>query len=513
MELRDYQQDCIEKIEAGWWEHSRQLAILPTGAGKTIIFSKLAERQEGRVLILCHRDELIEQAIHKLFSATGIIAEKEKADSHASRGARVVVASVQTMARRMKRWRQDHFALIVCDEAHRSVSDSWGRVIGYFCPFARLLGVTATPDRADKKSLGELYETIAFEITMDELIKRGYLVPIVIKTSPLEIDMGDVGRRAGDFAVDDVGHAIEPYLDQIAEQIKELAGDRRTLVFVPLISTSHKFLESCKMAGLTVAHVDGKSDDRREVLERFARGEFQVLSNAMLLTEGFDDPGIECVVNLRLTGSRSLFTQIVGRGTRLCPGKENLLLIDFLWLHTKHNLMRPAHISGEDDETIAAMVEIAENKARATGPGEQEELPMEGLQSEAAAKREANLAKHLAKQTDKKAETVDAVEFCRRHGAAEIEHYRERAAWERERPTSKQIDILMRHKIDIDTVRGKGHASQIIDAIFEAERNAPATPRQKGAMRRAGHPDADRATREQARQFFARRNQAQKEAV
>tara|TARA_S200002703_G_scaffold132699_2_gene120602 strand:+ start:6740 stop:8266 length:1527 start_codon:yes stop_codon:yes gene_type:complete len=508
MELRDYQQEAIEKIDAGWWEHSRQLAVLPTGAGKTVIFSTLAKRNPGKTLILAHREELIEQAIDKLYKVTGIMAGKEKAEHHASISDRVVVASVQTMARRMKRWPSDHFSLIVCDEAHRSISKSWQNVVSYFCPFANLLGVTATPDRADKRTLGELYQSIAYEITMDQLIKRGHLVPIVIKTAPLEIDLSTVGKRAGDLAIDDVGHAIEPYLDKIAEQIKELAGDKRTLVFVPLIATSHKFLESCARAGLNAEHVDGESDDRQQVLERFARGEFQVLSNAMLLTEGFDDPGIECVVNLRLTGSRALFTQIIGRGTRLHPGKENLLVIDFLWMHTRHNIMRPAHLSGADDSMVEYMVEAAEQRAKQYAGQDQPELSMDDLQTDAAAKREKNLARHLAKQADKKKETIDAVEFCISKGAREIEHYREVADWERQRPTSKQVAILMRYGIDLDTIRSRGHAVQVIDAAIEADRKEPASDKQRAAMKRAGYPDADRATKLQAKQFFAMRNRS-----
>jgi len=505
MKLRDYQEECIEKIEAGWWEHSRQLAILPTGAGKTVIFASLAQRNSGKTLVLAHREELIEQAIDKIYKVTGIMAGKEKAQHHASRGDRVVVASVQTMARRMHRWNPAHFSLIVCDEAHRSLSDSWRKVVGYFCPFSRLLGVTATPDRTDKRTLGELYETIAFEITMDQLIKRGYLVPIKIKTSPLDISLNQVGRRAGDFAVEDIGHAIEPYLEEIARQIKEHAGNRRTLVFVPLISTSRKFLEACHKAGLEAEHVDGKSADRKEVLERFARGEFQVLSNAMLRTEGFDDPGIECVVNLRLTGSRSLFTQIIGRGTRLAEGKDHLLVIDFLWLHTKHNIMRPAHLAGVDDEMAAAMIEVAEKKAKENAGGSQPELSMDDLQTEAAAQRENNLAKHLAKQSTRKGGTVDAVEFCIQHGSKEAAYYEEKSAWERERPTSKQISILMRNGIDVDTVRGRGHATKVIDAIFERNRTQLASEKQRASMKRAGYPNADKATLAEARQFFARK--------
>lgn len=344
MQARQYQSEVIAAVERGWGEFSRQLVVVPTGGGKTIIFAMLAARQPGRTLILAHRDELIDQAIAKLGAATGIRAGKEKAEHSASLSDRVVVASVQTMLRRLDDWPADHFALVVADEAHHAVSDSWQKVLNHFDRHARVLGVTATPDRADKRQLGSYFEAIAAEVKLFDLVRDGYLSPIAVKSVPVKIDLSSVKQTAGDFDQAELGHAIEPCLSEIARAIKEHASFRRVLCFLPLIATSQKFVEACNQAGLSAVHIDGNDPQRREKLVRFGQWEFDVLSNAMLLTEGFDDPGIDCIVVLRPTRSRPLYAQMIGRGTRVDETKENLLLLDPLWMHERHTLTRPAHL-------------------------------------------------------------------------------------------------------------------------------------------------------------------------
>jgi superfamily II DNA or RNA helicase len=216
-------------------------------------------------------------------------------------------------------------------------------------PDAKVLGVTATPDRGDKRSLARYFDGIAYEYKLRTAIEEGYLVPITAKTVPLEIDMSEVKVSLGDFEVGSIAESLEPYLPKIADAIRQEASDRKTVVFCPLISIAQE------LAGMIpgAREVNGGSDDRKETLEWFDQaGAGAVLCNAMLLTEGWDCPSCDCVVVLRPTKIRSLYAQMIGRGTRLSPGKENLLILDFLWLTQKHNLCKPASLASDNEADI-----------------------------------------------------------------------------------------------------------------------------------------------------------------
>lgn len=306
MTARPYQTQTLAAIVTGFETFTRQLAVLPTGSGKTIIFSWLAKHYlPERTLILAHREELIDQAIAKLHAATGIVAEKEKAEYHASLTAPVVVASVQSMIRRLAKWPADHFGLVVADEGHHCLSNSWQTVLNHFT--ARILGVTATPDRGDKRLLSSYFENVAIDVPLLELVQAKYLCPITVKCVPLKLDMSAVHLQSGDFSMPELGHALEPYLDAIALAIRDHASFRKVLAFLPLIDTSHKFVAACNRAGLLAHHIDGDSPDRKTILANFARSDYDVLSNSFVLIEGFDDPDIDCIVILRPTKSRPLY--------------------------------------------------------------------------------------------------------------------------------------------------------------------------------------------------------------
>lgn len=887
---RPYQVQAIESVMAGWYEYSKQLLVLPTGAGKSCVFAWIADRIKGRTLVLAHREELVNQAIEKIHAVTGIRAGKEKAEFKATHEHEVVVASVQSMMRRLDRWPDDHFDLIVCDEAHHSISKSWMNVLNHFDTFASVLGVTATPDRGDKRNLGCYYENVAFEVSMFDLIRQGFLSKIAIKTCPLKLDISGVKQKAGDYDAGQLGASLDPYLREIARSIKEHAADRRSVVFMPLIATSEKFVAICKEEGLRAEHVDGYSPDRKEILERFAACEFDILSNAMLLcldekteiltdsgwktydtikesdrvanwqfdgtvffkepeeivhrdlyanehmvsiesrtinirvtnthrmivgcgagngkwkkipandlrsghvlpscgvfnsdgdcqvedvaripskraisanafnlrkhngyswddsikeatrregrrcslvrknvtqltdseckfigfwiadgtktklqkggveyvltqstaypeiirwidavikdcgfhslkklcdapkkgnsqtyfkwslcrgtgggsqqreglypveaflnkegftdawhmsqkqfnalvegywygdghhgqaengmpdsiifndtkfkwiellcsvgpvkgwqcrmstirpknpkhntqyalrmmrgsrrhisdktpiiheqynpekvwcvktkskniitrrngivtvmgnTEGFDDPGIDCVVNLRPTKSRSLYSQIIGRGTRIAPGKKNLLLLDFLWMHEKHNLVRPAHLVAESEEIAEEMTEISEKA------GGQCELDLEGLASDAQVQREEKIREMIKAREHEESKLIDAVSFCEQLGDPEAAEFEPSKPWQKKPMTSKQEAILKKQGVNLRTVNGKGHAMQLIDALFKHQNAQPATDKQRTAMKRAGIENAENATKGEAKAFFAARN-------
>jgi superfamily II DNA or RNA helicase len=346
-ELRSYQLDCCRRVYKSFEKEgfARALAVLGTGGGKTVIFSRLAkkwiETLDARVLILADRDELISQAVHKLNSAADLRAAIEKAEQRATPGSPLVVSSIQTISRRLEKWQPGSFTHIICDEAHLSISRNWATVLRHLCRYplegqlpeaapiidgmkapVRVLGVTATPFRADKKLLCEFYEAVAYERSCFDLIGDGYLVPIKVRSLPIRISLNAVKTKGGDFDEGQLSGTIEPYFAAIADAIKLYAPKRRILAFLPLIATSQKFAAICNERGVAARHIDGGSADRAAVLAAFAREDcpFQVVTNSALLTTGVDIERVDCILNLRPTKSATLFQQIVGRGTRILPG-------------------------------------------------------------------------------------------------------------------------------------------------------------------------------------------------
>lgn len=285
MQLRPYQEEAFGHVFAEWDDgHRKTLVVMPTGTGKTIVFAKIVEecvRRGYRVLIMAHRGELLDQAADKIFKATGLRSSVEKAErSCLGEWYRVVVGSVQTLMheKRLKQFPQDYFDAIIIDEAHHCVSPSYQTVLQYFGR-SNVLGVTATPDRADMKNLGSYFESLAFEYTMPEAIRSGYLVPIKALTVPLKIDISMVGISAGDFKVGEIGTALDPYLYQIADEMVKYCMNRKTIVFLPLIATSQKFMKILNERGFVAAEVNGNSEDRAQILQDFEDGKYNVLCN------------------------------------------------------------------------------------------------------------------------------------------------------------------------------------------------------------------------------------------
>jgi len=333
MELRPYQAEAKAAVFEQWDKGTlKTLLVLPTGCGKTIVFAKVAEdcvRQGYRVLILAHRGELLEQAADKIKKSTNLGCATEKAEQTClGSWFRITVGSVQSMQRekRLSQFSENYFNVIIIDEAHHCISDGYQKVLQHF-PSAKVLGVTATPDRGDMRNLGEFFESLAYEYTLPKAIREGYLSPIKAMTIPLQLDLSGVSIQSGDFKAGDIATALDPYLHQIADEMMKYCRDRKTVVFLPLVKTSQKFKEILNEKGFKAAEVNGESKDRAEVLEAFDKGEYNVLCNSMLLTEGWDCPSVDCVIVLRPTKVRSLYSQMVGRGTRLCEGKSHLLSI------------------------------------------------------------------------------------------------------------------------------------------------------------------------------------------
>lgn len=481
MKLRPYQQEARKAIFEQWENGARKiLLVLPTGCGKTVVFAKVTEdcvRQGKRVLILAHRGELLEQAADKIYKVTGLKCSIEKAED-TCRGSwfRVVVGSVQTMMRekRLSNFTEDYFGTIIIDEAHHCLSDGYQKVLNHF-PEAKVLGVTATPDRGDMRDLGQFFESLAYEYTLPKAIKEGYLSPIRALTLPLKIDMTGVGVQAGDFKAGDIGTVLDPYLENIALEMGKYCSGRKTVVFLPLVKTSQKFRGILERHGFRAAEVNGDSQDRAEVLAAFGRGEYNVLCNSMLLTEGWDCPSVDCVVVLRPTKVRSLYCQMVGRGTRLAPGKDHLLLLDFLWHTERHELCRPASLICQDVEVAQKMTE---NMEKETGcPIDIEDAEREAAQS-VVEQREEALAKQLAEMKRRKKKLVDPLQFEMSIQAEDLSGYVPAFGWEMGPATDKQKATLEKLGILPDQIDSCGKAAKILERLDKRREEGLTTPKQ-----------------------------------
>jgi len=482
MELRAYQLEALRAVLREWRTVKRTLLVLPTGTGKTIVFSHLAKRLTDagkRVMILAHREELIDQAIDKLYRATGIFASKEMAKYQANRGAGVVVGSVQTLAgARLESWPADHFDVLIIDEAHHTLADTYIAIIERFST-ARLLGVTATPDRGDKKGLQKVYDSIAYQYRLGKAIKEGHLAPVKALTLPLEIDLSSVRTQAGDFSASDTGHALEPYLDSIADAMALQCFGRKTVAFLPLIVTSKALTAKLQARGVRAAEINGTSKDRREILQDFSAGKYHVLCNSMLLTEGWDEPSVDCIVCLRPTKIRALYAQIVGRGMRLHPGKSHLLLLDFLWHTARHQLCRPGSLVAEND--------LADRMAN-RDPGEGYDL-LEGAEEaerDATAEREQSLARKLDEMRHRKKKLVDPLQFSISICDTDLADYVPAFGWEHDPATEAQRTALERAGIDHAAVETKGHAAAIMDTLSRRREDGLATPKQVRLLEQRG---------------------------
>ncbi len=471
MKLRPYQEEAVKAIRENWDQWQRELLVLPTGCGKTVVFNTVAHDRPGNVLILAHREELIEQARDKYHRMFEDMPGKIKASETEIR--RVTVGSVQTMCRR------DYaglFGTVIVDEAHHSISDSYQAVLGQF-PAAKVLGVTATPDRGDKKSLARYYDGIAYEYGLKQAVADGYLCNITARTVPLQIGMDNVKISMGDFQVDSVAEALEPYLPKIAEAVQMYASGRKTVIFCPLISIAKE------LAGYIpgAREVNGDSPDRKETLEWFDQaGPGAVLCNAMLLTEGWDCPSVDCVVVLRPTKIRSLYAQMVGRGTRLSPGKENLLILDFLWMCQKHNLCKPARLISDNEEDVETV----------TRASTEDDIDLFDAVTDAEEQRRTALAEALARQKQKKSKLINPLEIFSLLDDIGLADYEPTFKWEETAASEKQVKALLAFGIDADGV-SKGYASQILDRIFDRRRQDKASLRQISCLKKFGYDPID----------------------
>lgn len=487
MQLRPYQNKAHDSVFAEWDNGiDRTLLVMATGGGKTIVFSKISEtavKRGWRVLILAHRGELLDQAADKMEAATGLGCSREQAElSSIGDWFRITVGSIQTLMRdkRLESFDPDHFDVIIVDEAHHALSDSYLKVLNYFGS-AKVLGVTATPDRGDMRNLGEFFQSLAFEYTMPEAIRDGYLVPIKAQTIPLKIEMPKSNGK--EYSADMVGNALDPYLDNIAREMSIRCKDRKTVVFTPLIATSRKLHTILERYGMSVVEVNGDTENRDQLLSQFDKQEGGVILNSMLLTEGWDCTSVDCVIVLRATKMRSLYVQMVGRGTRLHPGKEFLLLLDFLWHSDRLDLCRPANLVCESDEVAQAMTERINESA---APIELDERAIDQAETDTVEAREEALAKTLAEMAHRKQRLVDPLQYAMSIGSEDLSGYKPAFGWEMEKPNEKQVNELAKIGILPTEIESAGKAQKIIDKVSERRDAGLASPKQIRTLERYG---------------------------
>ena len=372
--LRDYQVAGLEAIDNDVEDGIRRtLVVWPTGAGKTVLFVHVIKQRGGRALVLVHRDELVQQTLAKLkmiapeLSVGVVKAERNEVDAD------VIVASVQTLARprRLEALLATgvQFTTIVIDEAHHAVADSylavtegvWGtppETGADLSERALLLGCTATPDRLDKVGLGYVFDKISHQVGLLEMIVRGYLTDIRALQLLVDVNLDEVKYQAGDFS--DGALAIQLAAAnapaQIAAALRKYAEDRTALVFVPSVALVYDTVDELRDVGLKAKGIDGSTDidERRATLHSLSRGDLNAVVNCMVLTEGFDEARVDCVVVGRPTASRALYQQMIGRGLRPYPGKDDCLVMDLVGNSQRHQLVTAASLFGIDPHAAAS---------------------------------------------------------------------------------------------------------------------------------------------------------------
>lgn len=385
--LRDYQNRAIDGIVSSLRSHDTALVVSPTGTGKTILFAEATRIASKRCMVIAHREELLSQAAEKIEGVSGERPEIEQSVLWSNEGyfgkSKVVVASIQTLnartrdGRRHERFNPDEFSLVIVDEAHHAVSNSYRRVLNWFRkinPKCKILGFTATPDRSDKLALGSVFETVAFDYNIRQAIDDGWLAPIKNTSVRVDgLDFSQVRSSAGDLNKSDLAAVMEfeKVLHGVAVPTLELIGDKQTLVFAASVNQAERLSEIFdRYKPNSAGFVSGKMeiDKRRDVIRRFRSGSLQILVNVGVATEGFDVPLVSCIAMARPTKSRSLYSQMVGRGTRPLPGvvdgidvpelrrdaiagsaKPHCHVIDFVGNSGQHRLIHAADILGGDE--------------------------------------------------------------------------------------------------------------------------------------------------------------------
>lgn len=504
MSERKYQVDAENAVFHEWDTVTSTAVVQPTGTGKTVLFSKIIKRRlPKRALVLAHREELIWQAREKIERFAGCDCGIEMAEHYVNNSLfgemPVVISTIQTQnsawgdRKRMGRFKPTDFDTLIIDECHHATADSYRRVIDYYKqnPNLRVLGVTATPDRADEEALGQVFDTVAFDYEILDAIHDGWLVPIDQQFVMVGgLDFSEVHTTLGDLNNAELAKVMEneKTMQGVTGASIEIIGNRRAILFTASV---HQAEQACEIFNRHRMHMASwvcgatNKDDRRERLARFKAGETQVMCNCGVLTEGFDDPGVQVILMGRPTKSRSLYAQMAGRGTRPEDGlvdrfdtadlrkgairdssKPSCLIVDFVGNSGRHKLMSSADILGGkiSDEAVARALIKAKSSngaVRMDAALDEEEKALREEQERRRLAEAAKKVKVLAKVRYSKKE-VDPFDLF------QIEPVKSRG-WDNGRVLSpKQSAILMKRGINPDKLsysQGRQVLSEIMRRI------------------------------------------------
>ena len=520
MILRPYQNEAVGAVLNEWKDHASTMVVLPTGTGKTIVMAELIRHCfPRRVMFLAHREELIFQAKNKIELVTGFDTAVEMGNLKTEPGGlindpQVIISSIQTQnaggdgGGRMGKFLPDDYGYLFVDENHHATAKSYRRVIDYYRqnPRLKVLGVTATPDRADEEALGQVFESVAYDYEILDAIHQGWLVPIeqqMIKVNGL--DFSGVRTTAGDLNGKDLSKIMEfeQNLHAVADPTITISGNRRTLIFTVSVLQAERLADILnRHKADSASWICGKTDkiERRQILQNYAAGRIQYVVNVGCLTEGFDDPGVELIVMARPTKSRSLYAQMAGRATRPLPGivdgldtdderkaaiaasaKPTCLILDFVGNSGKHKLMTSADILGGNvsDEVIEAAVERAKREGGAMRMDElmDEEEERMRIEREKRQMKEAARKAHLvarAKFTATNIDPFDAYNIIPQAGYAKDNG---------KRLTEKQEAVLLKQGID-PTEMPYHQAKQLLNEQFRRWNEHLCTMKQANLLRR-----------------------------
>lgn len=505
IKLRPYQREAADAVFKAWEEDTSTMVVMPTATGKTILMSELIRRCfPRRVMFLAHREEIIFQAKEKIERMSGFRVDVEMAESHVTETglfdeAQVIVSSIQTQNAggdgwgRMGKFLPENFGYLFIDENHHSTAKSYRRVIDYYRqnPRLKVLGVTATPDRADEEALGQVFESVAYDYEILQAIQDGWLVPVEQRIVLIEgLDFSQVRTTAGDLNGADLAAVMETEknLQGIADPIIQIAGNRRALVFTASVVHAERMADILNRHKPTsAAWICGKTDkdERRHTLEDFAAGRIQFVVNVGCLTEGFDDPGVELVFMGRPTKSRSLYAQMAGRSMRPAEDvahelndlpddkarhamirkskKPKCEIIDFVGNSGRHKLMTTADILG-GNASDEAIERAAERAKREGGPVRIDKILEEEEEKLKQEKEERRLAEEA-----RKARLVAQVKWTARNvnpfDVFDLAPRKERG-WDQGKTLSeKQAAVLLKQGIDPASMP-YSQAKQLLNEIF-----------------------------------------------
>lgn len=526
IQLRPYQTEAVEAVLKEWEDVTSTLIVEPTGTGKTTIFTDIIERvQPSRCLILAHREELIFQAKARIEDQTYLECQIEMAEFNANIHqlfrSPVVAATVQTMIsgigerRRMHRFDPHDFGHLIIDEGHHSTARSYRKIIDYFSQnqSLKVLGCTATPDRADEEALGQIFNTVAHVYEILDAIHDGWLVPIDQQMVEIEdLDFSTVRTTAGDLNTADLAQIMESEktLQGMCGAAMEIIGDRRAIVFTSSVRHAemaceilNRYRSDC--AGWICGRT--QKDERRDTMDDFRKGTLQILCNVGCITEGVDVPAAEVVIMGRPTKSRSLYAQMAGRILRPLPGlvdelqspaerrgaiadssKPSALIVDFVGNSGRHKLITSADILGGNVSEQA--MELAIRKARESGKPVRMDEELD--EAEAELRRAEEARRHMMEA--RKARLVAKVKYQKNYidpfAAFELTPVQERG-WDMGKVLSpKQRALLLRLGVDGDSMP-YGQARQILNEQFRRWKNNLCTMKQASVLKRFGYETKD----------------------